>query len=282
VAAFPFAARGAHDIAATHVSAAAAHTKLAGSEYSTIWVATAQALVALAEGDSQRVADAFAPLWRLPAWTAADETGGQFRPVMHAEALVALGRCDQAQAIVDSFETHAMARGRRSAQAAAARARGTLEAALGHYERAETAYQTGLNLVGDLPLPFERALFEAAYACFLRHTGRRTEAAAQLQAARGRLVALQAQPYLQRCDHDLAACAHLPTRRQPERRPTLTPQEQAVARLVAAGRSNRQAAAELFVSVKTIEYHLSNAFAKLAVTSRTQLALALHQDSGNP
>ena len=56
-------------------------------------------------------------------------------------------------------------------------------------------------------------------------------------------------------------------------RATLTRQELAVARLVAAGGTNREAAAKLVVSVKTIEYHLGNVYAKLGVTSRTQLAL---------
>jgi DNA-binding CsgD family transcriptional regulator len=58
---------------------------------------------------------------------------------------------------------------------------------------------------------------------------------------------------------------------------TLTPQEHTVALLVAAGQTNREAAETLVVSVKTIEYHLGNAYAKLGVTSRTQLALALQR-----
>jgi DNA-binding NarL/FixJ family response regulator len=63
---------------------------------------------------------------------------------------------------------------------------------------------------------------------------------------------------------------------------SLTRQELAVARLVADGRTNRETAEALVVSVKTIEYHLGNTYAKLGVTSRTQLALALRQDRGNP
>jgi DNA-binding NarL/FixJ family response regulator len=66
------------------------------------------------------------------------------------------------------------------------------------------------------------------------------------------------------------------------RRTSLTRQEQAVARLVADGHTNRETAAALVVSVKTIEYHLGNTYAKLGVTSRTQLALALRRNSGNP
>jgi DNA-binding CsgD family transcriptional regulator len=278
VAAVPLAARGAHQAAAAYASAAATHAERAGNELSTIWVATARALIALAKGDDQGIVAAVEPLQRLPAWATAGEPGWQAWPALHAEALVALGSCDQAEAALVPFETHAAACGRRSAQAAAARARGALEAPRGHSEQADTAYQAGLEHVRDLPLPFDRALLEAAYGRFLHRTGRRADAVTQLTAARDRLARLHAQPYLQRCDRDLAACGHPPTRRQSGPRATLTPQELAVARLVAAGRTNRQAAAALVVSVKTIEYHLSNAYAKLAVTSRTQLALALRQD----
>jgi DNA-binding NarL/FixJ family response regulator len=277
VAAFPLAARGAHQPAAAHASAAAASAEL-GGEQSTIWVATARALLALADADDQGVVVALEPLQRLPAWAAAGEPGWQSWPTLYAEALVALGRCDQAEAALVAFEIRAAARGLRSAQAAAARARGTLEAARGHHEQADTAYQAGLKHVRNLPLSFDRALLEAAYGRFLRRTGRRADAVAQLTAARGRLARLDAQPYLERCDRELGACGHPPPRRQPGPRATLTPQELTVARLVAAGRTNRQAAAALVVSVKTIEYHLSNAYAKLAVTSRTQLTLALRED----
>jgi DNA-binding CsgD family transcriptional regulator len=57
----------------------------------------------------------------------------------------------------------------------------------------------------------------------------------------------------------------------PSTLPGLTPAEQAVARLVATGRSNRQAAGELYVSVKTVEFHLGNIFAKLGIRSRKDL-----------
>jgi DNA-binding CsgD family transcriptional regulator len=73
-----------------------------------------------------------------------------------------------------------------------------------------------------------------------------------------------------------------PPKRMAGPRTPLTRQELAVARLVADGHTNRETAEALVVSVKTIEYHLANTYAKLGVTSRTQLALALRQDPGNP
>jgi DNA-binding CsgD family transcriptional regulator len=119
-------------------------------------------------------------------------------------------------------------------------------------------------------MPFERALAEDAYGRFLRRAGERRQAATHLQSARATYVGLDCHPFLEYCDRELAACG-LPGQRTARRHLGLTPQELAVARLVAAGRTNRDTATELVVSVKTVEYHLGNVFAKLGVTSRSQL-----------
>jgi DNA-binding NarL/FixJ family response regulator len=282
VATLPLAARGAREPAQAHASEAAAQLELVGTEDSTIWVTTAQAWLALAEDDQEQVVAALQPIARLPSWTGVEEPGWRPWPVLSVEAQVALGRDDEAERILVPFEELAAARGRRSALATAARARGALEAARGHPEHAEAAFQAGLAQVSDLPMPFDRALLEAAYGRFLRRMGRRSAALTHLLAARARFADLGARPYLERCDHELAACGRTAAKRTVGPRATLTPQELAVARLVADGQTNRQAAAELVVSVKTIEYHLGNAYAKLGVTSRTQLALAVNKDQGNP
>jgi DNA-binding CsgD family transcriptional regulator len=281
VAAFPLAARGTREAAAAHATEAAAQLQLAGTENCSIWVATAQALLAQAEGDDQRIASVLKPL-HLAALPAANEPGWQPWQALYAEALLNLGSRGQAEAVLAPFETLAAARGRPSALAAAARARGTLEAAHGHIERADVAFQAGLQHASDLPLPFERAVLETAYGRYLRRAGRSADAAVHLQAARTRFAQLDARPFLRHCQRELTACHRTSPKRATDPTTSLTPQEQAVARLVANGHTNRATAEALFVSVKTIEYHLSNTYAKLGVTSRTQLALALRQDSGNP
>lgn len=281
VAAFPLAARGAREAAAAHVAEAATQLHPVGTENSTIWVATARALLALAEGDDQHTAAVLKPL-SLPASADVHEPGWQPWQALYAEGLVMLGRRGQAEAVLTPFEALAAARGRRSVMASAARARGTLEAAHGHAERADAAFRDGLKHASDLPLPFERALLETAYGRYLRRAGRHDESAAHLQAARTRFAQLDARPFLERCDRELTACDRTLPKRTADPRTPLTPQELAVARLVATGHTNRQTAAALVVSVKTIEYHLGNAYAKLGVTSRTQLVLALRQDTGNP
>ena len=85
-----------------------------------------------------------------------------------------------------------------------------------------------------------------------------------------------AQAKCARCERELAACGLRPVKRsQTGTGAELTPQERMVARLVAEGRTNRQVAEELYVSVKTVEHHLSRIYAKLGVRSRVQMAAAL-------
>jgi ATP/maltotriose-dependent transcriptional regulator MalT len=281
VAAFPLAGQGAHAAAAAHITEAAAQLQRADVESSTTWVATAQALLALAEGDDQGVASALKPV-HLSAPAAAHDPGWQPWQALYAEALVSLDLCEQAEAVLAPFEALAAACNRLSTLAAAARARGTLEAAHGQTERADAAFRVGLQHASELPLAFERAMLETAYGRYLRRAGRSDNAAVHLQAARTRFEQLNARPFLQRCERELTACYRTPPKRTLRPTASLTRQEQAVARLVAAGHTNRETAAALVVSVKTIEYHLGNTYAKLGVTSRTQLALALCQDPGNP
>jgi DNA-binding CsgD family transcriptional regulator len=120
--------------------------------------------------------------------------------------------------------------------------------------------------------PLRDALVELAFGQMLRRTGRRRAAAERLAGARERLAGLRAQPHLQRCEQELAACALAPGKRAEFDPTRLTAQESAVARLVAEGMSNRQVASELFISIKTVQFHLTHIYAKLGVGSRAELA----------
>jgi DNA-binding CsgD family transcriptional regulator len=154
---------------------------------------------------------------------------------------------------------------------AAARLRGDLAAATGHKAAAAAAFETAWRRARGLRVPLALAQLEISDARRLRAVGQPQQAAARLRSARQRLTTLGARPYLKICDRELAA-AGVPA--GPETAPALpglTPAEQAVARLVAAGRSNRQAAAELYVSVKTVEFHLGHIFDKLGIRSRKDL-----------
>ncbi|WP_061295405.1 LuxR C-terminal-related transcriptional regulator [Herbidospora cretacea] len=117
------------------------------------------------------------------------------------------------------------------------------------------------------PDPFERARAEFAFGAHLRRSGRRTEAAAHLRAACDGFGKLGALPFLERSTQELAACGRS--------NDALTAQENTVAGLVVAGLTNKEIARRMALSVKTIEYHLSNVFAKLGVSSRTALVALL-------
>ncbi|WP_170991096.1 helix-turn-helix transcriptional regulator [Herbidospora galbida] len=117
------------------------------------------------------------------------------------------------------------------------------------------------------PDPFEWARAEFAYGSFLRRSGRRTDAATRLRAACDGFRALGAAPFLERSKQELAACGRS--------NDALTAQESTVAGLVVAGLTNKEIARRLMLSVKTVEYHLSNVFAKLGVSSRTALVARL-------
>jgi DNA-binding CsgD family transcriptional regulator len=239
------------------------------------YAATATAYLARARGQPEAVVAALDPLLRLERGDGIDEPAVYAWHDLLVDALVAVGEYDRAAAVLGPFEAMAATRGRHSAMAAAARARASLEAAQGNYAWADQAFQRGLAHAAQVNLPFDGALLQLAYGGFLRRAGKRTLAATQLRAARATLARLDARPDLERCERELAACGLRPGRRKERDTARLTPQELAVARLVAAGLSNRQAARELVVSVKTVEYHLGNVYAKLQVTSRGQLTTRL-------
>ena len=108
----------------------------------------------------------------------------------------------------------------------------------------------------------------------LRHIGQRRAAARDIGAARLLFAGLRAQPFLARCDAELGTGP--PDGPGPDKdRPPLTARQLLVAQAAAAGKSNRQIAGELYISVKTVEFHLGQILARLDLDSRTQIARAL-------
>ena len=198
---------------------------------------------------------------------------------LYGDALVGAGRLAHAEAFLTPHEELAAARGRGSMVARLARVRGRLEAARGRVPAAEEAFRRGLVEVQRLPRPFERALLELSYGQVLRRCGRRRAAAKQLEAARDRLTGLRARPYLERCEQELSACGLDPAKRSDVDPSRLTGQELAVARLVAVGMSNRQVASKLFISIKTVQFHLTHIYAKLGFGSRAELAARYRADA---
>jgi DNA-binding CsgD family transcriptional regulator len=120
--------------------------------------------------------------------------------------------------------------------------------------------------------PFDLAHIQLLYGEHLRRERLRTEARVQLRAALEGFERLRAEPWAERARAELRASGETARKRHPTTLDQLTPQELQIARLVAEGLSNKEVAAQLFLSPRTIEHHLRHVFVKLGVKSRTQLA----------
>jgi DNA-binding CsgD family transcriptional regulator len=184
----------------------------------------------------------------------------------HAEALTRSGDPVRALEVAETLVKAARAAGKRSALAAGLRAIGLALPDKSFHE----AFEEAMALHQQLPTPFEHARTLLCYGERLRRTKARVEARRQLRQALTVFETLGAEPWAARARAELAASGE--TLRRSPSHARLTPQERQVAAIVAAGATNREAAATLFVNAKTIEFHLGNIYRKLGVRSRTELA----------
>jgi DNA-binding CsgD family transcriptional regulator len=150
-------------------------------------------------------------------------------------------------------------------------ARGRQLGAIGDLGAARRAFDESLELLADMPLRYDLARVNFAYGQTLRRAGKRRDADAVISTARDIYLSLGAHTYVQRCERELKA-GGLHIMRGARGHTQLTPQEEAVTSLVAQGLSNREVAAELYVSPKTVQYHLTRIYAKLGIRSRSELA----------
>lgn len=157
-------------------------------------------------------------------------------------------------------------------RAIAARCRGMLAAESDY----EAEFSTALDLLGSA-LPFERARTELCLGERLRRSRRRAAAIRSLDDALDTFSRLGARPWADRARAEIAVAAGERSATGPGVARSLTPQETQVARLVAGGSSNREVAATLFLSEKTIEAHLTRIYRSLRIRSRAQLAAILHE-----
>jgi DNA-binding CsgD family transcriptional regulator len=146
----------------------------------------------------------------------------------------------------------------------------------------EEAFAEAMAALDPLPSEqsFERARLQLNWGERLRRSGRRVDARAHLRAAHDVFELLGAQPWAERARAELRASGETARRRDPSSLDELTPQELQVLREIAAGATYRQAAQNLFLSPKTIEYHMHKIYRKLDVRSRQQLVARLETLSG--
>ena len=132
-------------------------------------------------------------------------------------------------------------------------------------------FEEALSLAGDAH-PFDLARIQLRYGEHLRRERRRVDAREQLRAAVEGFERLKTEPWAERARAELRATGETARKRDPTSVDQLTPQELQIARFVAEGLTNKEVAAQLFLSPRTIDAHLRNVFSKLGITSRTQLA----------
>ena len=183
------------------------------------------------------------------------------------EAYARQGRAGDARRVLARLERRADRTGSPVARAAAARCRGMVD------DDFEPAFTAALALDDQRPMPFERARTLLAFGRRLHRARRRAEARERLLAARLGFEQLGAGAWAEQAEAELSA-AGARRRREPDDS-ALTPQELRVAAAVQRGASSRDIAADLFLSPKTVEFHLRQIYRKLGVHSRTQLIAAL-------
>ncbi|MCM4077905.1 helix-turn-helix transcriptional regulator [Paractinoplanes hotanensis] len=142
-------------------------------------------------------------------------------------------------------------------------------------DQAEALYRESTELLGRTRIRTELARSHLLYGEWLRRRRRRADARVQLRTAHEMFTRMGAAAFAGRARSDLLATGERPSPRSERSDSGLTPQERQVAGLAAAGATNSEIAARLFLSTSTVEYHLTRIFRKLAITSRRRLAAAL-------
>jgi DNA-binding CsgD family transcriptional regulator len=196
------------------------------------------------------------------------------------EAAVRTGRPDRATAAMDRLTALTQASGTAWGLGIAARSR----ALLSEGGAAERLYREAIGCLGSAPAGAELARAHLLYGEWLRSADRRPEAREELRIAHGMLEEMGIGAFRDRASRELLA-ASSPSGARRARPPrirvvgeALTEQEEEVARLASSGLSNPEIGTKLFISARTVQYHLSKVFTKLGISSRNALPRALSLD----
>ena len=187
------------------------------------------------------------------------------------EAAARCGRPEVAAAALSRLEERARAAGTDWALGVLARSR----ALVSEGEEADALYREAIERLERTRIRAELARARLLYGEWLRREGRRVDAREQLRSAHETFSLAGAEAFAERARRELTATGETVRRLTVETRDALTPQEEQVARLAQQGRTNQEIGAELFISPRTVEYHLHKVFAKLGIGSRKALRGAL-------
>jgi DNA-binding CsgD family transcriptional regulator len=186
------------------------------------------------------------------------------------EALIALGEFDGAKRLIAGMEAQRDKLDRPRLGALAWRGRGLLHAAAGETAKATQAFTHALAEHERLELPLERARTLLAQGLALRRARQKRSTRAALEEAVGIFERLGARLWAERAQSELTRIGgRAPSRGE------LTPMERRVAELAADGKTNKEIAAVLYVTVRTVETHLTKIYEKLGIHTRTELARRL-------
>jgi DNA-binding CsgD family transcriptional regulator len=220
-----------------------------------------ESAAAQARQASEQVPELFTSMWVLP------------------ELIEAASRTGQTQLAADALDRLAEATGVAQTdwgQGIYARSR----ALLSDGEDAEAWYRQAVDRLSRTALRPELARAHLLYGEWLRREGRRADARAQLRTAHGMFDAIGMAAFAERARRELAASGETVRRRTAGTHDQLTPQEAQIAQLARAGMSNPEIAGQLFLSTRTVEWHLRKVFTKLEISSRLQLQRALPDGAG--
>jgi DNA-binding CsgD family transcriptional regulator len=232
--------------------------------------------VEFSRGDHAAAVDWFSHLMRRFLTGRAGDPG--LRDRIHLpeaiEALIALGRLSEAEQLLAAWERAGERFDRPRIHATAARCRALLAAAEGDLDVAIGRAEAALEHHRDLPVPFERARTLIVVGTLHRRAKHKAAARDALQDALEILDGMGARVWADRARAELGRIGGRAAA------DGLTPSEQRVADLVAEGRSNKEVAGELFVSVRTVEANLTRVYAKLGIRSRSELAATRQASDG--
>ncbi|HEY6760646.1 MAG TPA: AAA family ATPase [Baekduia sp.] len=189
------------------------------------------------------------------------------------EAAARADRVPLAKAAADRLAERARAAGTDLALGIAARARALVDDG-----RAEELHREAVDRLGRSRFALDRARAHLLYGEWLRREQRRADARGQLGAAYELFASMGAEAFAERARRELLATGETVRARTPEARNQLTAQEAQIAKLASDGLSNPEIAARLYISPRTVQYHLHKVFAKLDISSRNQLHRALPRD----
>jgi DNA-binding CsgD family transcriptional regulator len=227
----------------------------------------ALALLALGRGEYDRAVEEYerALLPSLGAFVLSNELADAL------EAYVHVGRREDAEPWLAQYTEQARATGWAWARARAAH----LRLLLASDDRLDQAFEAAMAFHNRAEQPFPRARTDLVYGERLRRAGLRRQAREHLRAALQTFERLEATPWAEHAATELRATGERVRRRRDADTSRLTPQELQVALAVARGATNREVAARLYLSPKTIEKHLGSVYRKLGLHSRTELANVL-------